>query len=62
MEMHGEEPALDQIRLLRLPQADGAIRLAHRQVELLIGKDELHLDLWIEVEKFRNAVGQPSRP
>ena len=58
--MHGEQPALDQVRLLRLAQPDGAIGLAHGQVEFLVGEDELQLDIGIEVEEFRHALGQPA--
>ena len=48
--MHGEQPALDQVRLLRLAQPDRAVGLPHREVEFLIGEDELQLDFRIEIE------------
>ena len=60
MEMHGEQPALDKVRLLRLAQPDGAVGLAHRQVEFLVGEDQLQLDVRIEIEEFRDALGQPA--
>ena len=58
--MNGEQPTLDEIRLLRLTQAYGAIGLAHGQVELLIGEDELQADLGIELYEFLHALGQPA--
>ena len=60
MEMHGEQPALDEIGLLRLAQADRAVRLAHGQVEFLVGQDQLQADLRIELDEFLHALGQPA--
>jgi hypothetical protein len=47
MEMHREEPALDQIRLARLLEADRDVSFAHRQVELLVLEDQLQADVGI---------------
>ena len=60
MEMHGEQPPLDEVGLLRLAQPDRAVGLAHGEVELLIGEDQLQLDLGIEVEELLDALGQPA--
>ena len=48
MHMHGEQPALDQIRLLWLAQANGAIGLPHVHVELFVVEQQLHLDIGIK--------------
>ena len=58
--MHREQPALDEVRLLRLPQPDRTVGLAHGEVELLVGEDELQLDVGIEVEELLDALGQPA--
>ncbi|CAM5222482.1 Methylated-DNA--protein-cysteine methyltransferase [Bosea thiooxidans] len=59
VEVDREELALDQVRLLRLAQADGDVGLAHRQVEFLIGEDELDPDVGVEIHEFGQARGQP---
>ena len=59
MEVDGEQPPLDQVGLLRLAQADRAVGLAHDQVELLVGEDQLQLDVRIEVEELLQALRQP---
>ena len=58
--MHGEQPALDEVGLLRLAQPDRAVGLAHGEVELLVGEDQLQADLGIELEEFLHALGQPA--
>ena len=58
--MHGEQPALDQVGLLRLAQPDRAVGLAHGEVELLIGEDQLQLDVRIELEELLDALGEPA--
>ena len=59
--MHREQPALDEVRLLRLAQPDRAVGLPHGEVELLIGEDQLQLDIGIEIEEFRmRSVSQPA--
>ena len=62
MEMHREKPSLDQIRLLRLAQAQRAIGLAHCQIQLFIGEDQLDLNIRIKVEELRHPLGQPPCP
>src|SRR5690606_27016618 len=62
VQMHREQAALDQVRLLRLPQAYGAIRLPGGKIEFLIGEHQLQVDLGIEVEKFLGTFGEPARP
>jgi len=37
VEMHGEQPTLDEIGLRWLPQPDRDIRFAHREIKLFIG-------------------------
>jgi hypothetical protein len=59
MVVDGEQAALDQIRLNRTPQSDRQIGLPHGKVEIIVGEDELHIDLRIEIEKLCDAVGQP---
>ena len=58
--MHGEQPALDEVGLLRLAQPDRAVGLAHGQVQFLIGEDQLQLDFGIEIEEFLDPLGQPA--
>ena len=41
VEMHREQLALDQVGLGRLAQPDRDVRLAHREIELLVGGDQL---------------------
>ena len=60
--MHGEQAALDQVRLLRLAQPDRAVGLPHRQIEFLVGEDELKADFRIEIGEFMQALGQPAGP
>ena len=57
--MHGEEPAADQIRLDRLAQAQRHIRLAHAEIELVLGEDHLHLDVGIKLEELAEPRRQP---
>lgn len=60
MHVHGEELALDQIRLLRLTQADGAVCMPHVHVQLLVVEDELDLHVGIKLQEFLDLVGQPA--
>ena len=59
MVVDGEQAPLDQIRLNRTPEPDRKIGLAHGKVEIVVGQDQLHVDLRVEVEEFRDAVGEP---
>ena len=58
--MHGEQAALDEVGLLRLAQPDRAVGLPHGEVEFLVGEDQLQTDLGIELEEFRQPLGQPA--
>jgi hypothetical protein len=57
--MHGEESALDQVRLRRPPHAQRHVSLAHGKVQLVVGQDHRDADVRIGVEEFRDALGQP---
>ena len=59
MEMHREEAALDQVRLGRPAQAQGDVGLAHGEVELLVGEDQLDPHVRVEVEELADALGEP---
>src|SRR5262249_1667228 len=59
MEMHGKQLALDQVRLGRLPQADGDISLAHRQIQLFVRGDQRDVDVWIKIQKFTEPRREP---
>ncbi len=59
MEVHGEQLALDQIRLGRLAQADRHVGLAHGEIELLVGGDQLDADVRIQVDEFAEPRGEP---
>ena len=50
--MHGEELALDEIRLRRPPQADRHIGLAHGEIEFAVVEQQRHLDVGIEFDEF----------
>ena len=45
MVMHGEELALDEIRLGRAAQADRHVGLAHREVEFAVIEQQRDVDL-----------------
>ena len=57
--MHREQLALDQVRLRRRAQPDRDVGLAHREVELLLGRDQGEADVGIEVEELAEPRGQP---
>src|SRR5215475_5051611 len=59
MEADREQLALDQVRLGRLADTDSDIRLAHRQIELLVGYDQLDPDLRIKRGELAEARDQP---
>lgn len=60
MHVHGEQLALDQIRLLRLAQTNGAVRMAHVHVQFLIVEDQLDLHVRIELQELLDLVGEPA--
>ena len=59
VEMHGEQLALDQVRLRRLAQADGDVGLAHGEVELFVGGEQRDVNVGIKVEEFAEPRGEP---
>src|SRR5215213_1946721 len=59
MIVDGEQAPLDQVRLSRPPQPNGNVGLPHRQVQLVLGEDQLDADLGVKIKKFRDALGQP---
>ena len=59
VEMHGEQLALNEVGLRRLAQADRHVRLAHGEVELLVGGDQRDADLGIEVDEFAEPRREP---
>ena len=60
MQMHREQPALDQVRLLRLAQADRRVGLAHGEVDFLVVEDQLQLEIGIELKELLCALGEPA--
>ena len=60
--MHGEEPAPDQVGLGRLAQPQADVGLAHAEIELLVGQDDVELDVGIEVQEFAEPRREPARP
>ena len=42
-------------------QADRHVGLAHGQIQLLVGEDQLHAHIRVKVEEFGDALGQPDR-
>ena len=61
VEMHREQPALDEVGLRRAAQADRDVGLAHREVELLVGQDQLDAHVRVEVEELADALREPDR-
>ena len=59
MVVDGEQAPLDQVRLNRTPQPDRQIGLSHGKVEIVVGEDQLNVDLRVEVEELCDAVGEP---
>src|SRR6185437_3519481 len=59
MRVHRKQLALNQIRLGWLSQANGNVGLAHREVELFVGRDQRDADIRIKVEKFAEPRRQP---
>src|ERR1700730_1640544 len=57
--VHGGQLALDEVTLHRLAQADRHVRLAHGEIELLVGEDQLDADVGIELEELAEARRQP---
>ncbi len=60
MHVHGKQLALDEIRLLRLAQADSAVGMAHVDVQLFVVEDQLDRHLRIELQEFLHLVRQPA--
>jgi len=59
VEVHRKKLALDQVRLGRLAQADRDVRLAHGEVEFLVGGEEGDADLRIEIAELAESGCQP---
>ena len=57
--MHGEQLALNEIRLRRLAQPDGDVGLAHGKVEFFLGGEQRDADVRIELEEFAEPRRQP---
>ena len=61
VEVHGEQAPPDQVRLARLAQSQRDVRLAHREVEVLVRQQELQLDLGVELDELAEPRGEPIR-
>jgi hypothetical protein len=61
MEVHGEELALDQVRLGRGAQPDRDIRLPHGHVEFAVVEDEFKPDSRMNVYELVDARRKPCR-
>ena len=59
VELHRKQLALDEIGLRRLAHADADVGLAHRQVEFLVGDEQVDADLGIELDEFAEPRDQP---
>src|SRR5262245_59324643 len=62
MEMNREQLALDQVGLRRLPQPNGDIGFAHREVQLLLRGNQRDVDVRIEIQKFIEPRREPMHP
>ena len=61
VEMHGEQPPPDEIGLDRFAHPERDIGLAHGEIELAVGEDDVDLDVGIEFEEFTEPRRQPVR-
>jgi hypothetical protein len=59
MKMHGEQLALDYVRLRRLPHSNTNVGLAHGEVELFVGDDEINADIRIKLHEFAEPWNEP---
>ena len=59
MKSHRKQLALNEIRLRRLAHADADVGLAHRQVEFLVGDQQIDVDVRIELDEFAEPRNQP---
>jgi hypothetical protein len=59
VEMDREQAPPDEIRLHGFAHAQRDIRLAHAEVEFLVGEDRLEMNLGIELEKLAELGRQP---
>ena len=57
--VHGEQLALDEVRLGRPPQPHGDIRLAHGEIEFAVVEQQGDVDLRIDLGEFLEARRQP---
>ncbi len=60
--MHGKEPPLDEVRLMRPVQPDRDISLAHGKVQVLVDEDKLHPHLRVHVQELSYAARHPCCP
>src|SRR5690606_36774645 len=58
---HGEERPSDEVALRGLPRPDGDVGHARGEIHLLVIEDELHADVWIELEELAQALVNPDR-
>ena len=61
VEMHGEQPAPDEVGLHRLAQAQRDVRLAHAEVEILVRQQKLQLHFRIKLDEFAEPRREPVR-
>src|SRR5580704_8362087 len=59
MEMHGEQLALDHVWLRRLSHANTDVGLAHGEIELFVGDDEIDANLRIELHELAEPRNEP---
>jgi hypothetical protein len=56
MVVHGKQAPLNEVRLDRLAEPDGDVRLAHVEVKLAVVEDEMEIDRGIAVEEFLDTL------
>src|SRR5262249_31599108 len=59
VEVHRKELALDEVGLGRLAQTNGNVRLAHGEVELLVGSEQRDVDVRIEFSELAEPRREP---
>ena len=57
--MHGEQPAADEVGLHRLAQPQRDVGLAHAEIEIVVGQQQLQLHLGKEIDELAEPRRQP---
>ena len=56
-----DQRPLDEVRLMRRMEADRHVGLAPRQVDIVIGEHQRHLDIGIKLDEVPHLAREPGR-